>query len=47
MNEKSQMDGEVARWLGEQHCALLGELGELLDVEAGLTSVIGDPPDAS
>ncbi|WP_162890204.1 hypothetical protein [Streptomyces olivoreticuli] len=49
MNEVSQeLDGEVVmRWLGERYCVLLGELTGLLDVEAGLTSVVGEPSYAS
>ncbi|WP_172387345.1 hypothetical protein [Streptomyces sp. MNP-20] len=31
--------------LGEQHRALLEEVAELLDIEAGLAAIISDPPD--
>lgn len=49
MNEESQeLDGEATtRWLEERHHTLLAEMTEVLDVEAGLTSIISDSPDAS
>ncbi|MEL3944863.1 hypothetical protein [Streptomyces sp. LNU-CPARS28] len=38
-------DEGVMRWLDEQHDVLLGEVGEVLDVEAGLMSIISGAPD--
>ncbi|MFI1183492.1 hypothetical protein ACH4UT_28655 [Streptomyces sp. NPDC020799] len=43
MNKNGQLDGEVTRWLGERYRVLLDELGGLMDIEAGLASIIGDP----
>ncbi|MFH8791627.1 hypothetical protein [Streptomyces sp. NPDC017941] len=47
MSDVSQVldDDAVTRWLGEHSGALLDEVIEMLDIEAGLTSIISDPPD--
>ena len=41
--ENQEPDDEATRWLDERNQALIGELAELLDVEAGLTSIINSP----
>lgn len=47
MSDESQVldDDAVTRWLGEHNSALLDEVIEVLDIEAGLASIISDPPD--
>ncbi|WP_275127013.1 hypothetical protein [Streptomyces sp. UNOC14_S4] len=42
----SDEDEAVMRWLGERYQGLLGELVAVLDVEAGLASIVGDSPDS-
>ncbi|MFF4606089.1 hypothetical protein ACFY12_25530 [Streptomyces sp. NPDC001339] len=45
MDDEMLDDDAVMRWLGERYLVLLGEVTGMLDIEAGLRSIISDSLD--
>lgn len=40
-------DDEIDRLLRDKHTALVEDLAEVLDIEAGLAEIVGKPPEES